>query len=57
MLEPVKSIIREFQFCFGNSVLVYDRCCPSGSSVTVNVEFLAVQEGLHEVGRVHSTST
>ncbi|XP_078379988.1 trafficking protein particle complex subunit 14-like isoform X2 [Oculina patagonica] len=26
-------------------------CCPSGSSVTVNVEFLAVQEGLHEVGK------
>nr|XP_058966298.1 trafficking protein particle complex subunit 14-like [Pocillopora verrucosa] len=26
-------------------------CCPSGSSLTVNVEFLAVQEGLHEVGK------
>lgn len=37
-------------------------CCPSGSSVTVNVEFLAVQEGLHEVGKFmkckwHSEST
>ncbi|CAH3020591.1 unnamed protein product [Porites evermanni] len=26
-------------------------CCPSGSSLTVKVEFLAVQEGLHEVGK------
>lgn len=26
-------------------------CCPPGSSLTVNVEFLAVQEGLHEVGK------
>jgi len=26
-------------------------CCPSGSSLTVNIEFLAVQEGLHEVGK------
>jgi len=37
-------------------------CCPSGSSVTVNVQFLAVQEGLHEVGKFmkckwHSEST
>ncbi|KAK3726898.1 hypothetical protein QZH41_016686 [Actinostola sp. cb2023] len=26
-------------------------CCPPGSSQSVNVEFLAVQEGLHEVGQ------
>lgn len=26
-------------------------CCPSGSSLTVNVEFLAIQEGLQEVGK------
>ncbi|XP_068685822.1 trafficking protein particle complex subunit 14-like isoform X2 [Montipora foliosa] len=26
-------------------------CCPAGSSLTVCIEFLAIQEGLHEVGK------
>lgn len=26
-------------------------CCPAGSSLTVGIEFLAIQEGLHEVGK------
>ena len=50
------SLWRTFLSHVTNDVLFSDRCCPSGSSVTVNVEFLAVQEGLHEVGRADSAS-
>lgn len=35
--------------CITQLFLSYSRCCPSGSSLTVNVEFLAIQEGLQEV--------